>query len=99
MKSKDKYLIKKRQWIDGLSDGLELNCCICRRKPIIDYSVTDILWNEIIPKEYQKDVVCLHCLSTLCDSEKLLNNIIRIQIAVKNLTLDVDSFDAYLYNS
>jgi len=98
MKSKGKYFIDKGQWVDSLSDGLVLNCSLCGRNPIIDYSVTDTLWKNIVPKEYQRGVVCLHCLSKLCDSETLLNNLIGIQITVKNLTLDIDSFDAYLYN-
>ena len=90
-------VITKDNWPESLSDGLELSCSFCGKKPIIDYSVTDYLWKKTVPKKYRKNVVCLKCLSERCDPDELLENIVRIQITLKGITFDIDSLKGYIY--
>jgi len=58
-------------WPEGISDGLALPCSICHKEVSFDYSVDDKFWQEVVPKEYRLNVICLPCLDKLATENGL----------------------------
>lgn len=52
-------------WPIGISDGLTLDCGICDNHTDFDYNVTRELWEDVVPDELKRGVLCLRCLDKL----------------------------------
>lgn len=60
------------KWPEAISDGCSLPCSICHKKKVFfDYKVNDNFWQEVAPKEYRLDVICLPCLDKLATKKGL----------------------------
>ena len=53
------------EWPGGVSDGLTLPCAMCGQVPHFDYTVKDVLWEEVVPRDLRRGVICLPCLADL----------------------------------
>jgi hypothetical protein len=40
-------------------------CKVCECSDKFDFHVADELWNTVVPRQYQKSVVCLDCFDDL----------------------------------
>lgn len=58
-------------WPEGISNGLTLSCSVCHKQVFFDYLVDDKFWQEVVPKEYRLNVVCLPCLDKLATENGL----------------------------
>jgi len=63
--NKIKEIYIKSKWIGGISDGLTLQCYLCKRIPKFDFTIEDSFWNKIVPKKYRLGIICLPCLDKL----------------------------------
>jgi len=64
-------IIVSNSWPSGISDGLVLPCSVCHKQVFFDYLVDDEFWQEVVPKKYRLDVVCLPCLDKLATKDGL----------------------------
>lgn len=76
---------KDDPWPEAVCDGLSLSCGICDIIPIIDYMVSDEMWQKIVPKELKLGVVCLDCLVNIDPS--VIDSIEKISICGGGQTL------------
>lgn len=58
------------EWPGGISDGLTLPCRCCGGVVSFDYQVEDAFWLEVVPKGWQRDVLCLRCLDAMATAAK-----------------------------
>lgn len=66
----DKIIVSD-SWPEAISDGVALSCSVCHRQGFFDYHVDDDFWEEVAPKEYKLDVICLPCLDGLATRKGL----------------------------
>lgn len=88
-------------WIDAVSDGLVLPCAICGKKNIkFDYNVTDNLWNQVVPKNIRRKVICLECFDKLAKEKgiKLSEGIQSIQFTGLNEIIEFVAHNAFYYH-
>jgi len=75
---------------EGISDGLILPCAICGNEHIqFDYTVTDELWQAVVPDKARRAVVCLPCLDKLA-TERGIDigaNMISLQFTGQDVTI------------
>lgn len=55
----------KDNWPGGISDGLTLPCESCGMVPALDYTVSDEIWQAVVPDESRRSVVCLPCFDQM----------------------------------
>jgi hypothetical protein len=46
-------------------------CKVCDCSDKFDFHVSDELWERVVPREYQKSVVCLDCFDSLAFDKKI----------------------------
>ena len=46
-------------------------CKVCECSDKFDYHVSDDLWRRVVPRRYQKSVVCLDCFDDLAFDKKI----------------------------
>ena len=83
-------LIMERELPPSISDGLILPCAKCGQEKVqFDYTVTDGLWQDVVPVEMRLGVVCLPCLDKLAKEKKadLGANIISLQFTGQDMTI------------
>ena len=57
-------------------DGLVSNCARCGQRVPFDYNIDDNWWNQTVPDEMRRDVLCLPCLEWIADGVPL--HLIRV---------------------
>ena len=57
-------------------DGLVSNCASCGQRVPFDYNIDDNWWNQTVPDEMRRDVLCLPCLEQIADGVPL--HLIRV---------------------
>ena len=80
-RSKHTWIGPFDEWPEGVSDGLVLPCGICGHVPEFDYTVTEKLWERVVPGGLRLGVICLPCLSFLAEGlgEKIGGDIVTVQ--------------------
>jgi len=96
------FEIDKENWPCGVSDGLTLNCSICGEVPNFDYCIKDELWDEIVPKDFRRGVICLPCFAELAlkkgvDAKVLGEGMERIQFCAPGLTVEFIPANVFVY--
>ena len=76
-------------WPEGISDGLVSPCAICGAHVAFDYTVSDALWQRVVPERWRRGVVCLPCLDALaCEhGEPLAPALKRVQFVGTGYTV------------
>lgn len=87
-------------WPGGISDGLTLDCGICWKHTNFDYTVDDDLWNNIVPEEHKRGVICLDCLDYLAKKYGyiLSNHLLKVQYTGTNETIVLVPDISFIYD-
>lgn len=87
------------KWPEGVSDGLTLPCCVCRKYTEFDYIVDDNFWQTVVPKEYKPDVICLRCLDEMSAvfGLDLAEHLLHVQYIGRNKTIELIPTKTYYY--
>jgi len=87
-------------WPGGISDGLTLPCGLCQKIPTFDYTVTDIAWAAVIPKDLQLGVVCLNCFERMVRARDMYISdvLLHVQFAGDGETILLRPTKAYRYS-
>lgn len=94
------FHINKSNWPCGVSDGLTLPCAVCGKENIqFDYGVSDKLWNDVVPKNIRRDVICLPCLDKMAKKKNidLASNINFIQFIGTGMTIEFIPSNVFFY--
>ena len=92
------YIGANDKWPEAISDGLTLACRFCDKIPIVDYRINDDVWRLVVPREYQRDVVCLDCLIKCGKREMIAEAIEAVQITFPHMTVVCDNPQVFVYN-
>jgi hypothetical protein len=52
-------------------DTRRQTCKVCQCKDKFDFHVSDDLWKKVVPRRFQKSVVCLDCFDDLAFEKKI----------------------------
>lgn len=96
----ERYNIKD-EWPDGISDGLSLPCSDCGEFTNFDYTVTDEFWNQMVPDDKKRGVVCLDCLDKRAKKSGALlcQHLLRVQYTGFGETIVLKPEFGFVYKS
>ena len=61
-------VLEATKFYNPLVSGLIGNCVVCGEHPVpFDYSISDELWQKVVPKELSPNVICLSCFEEMGD--------------------------------
>jgi hypothetical protein len=44
-------------------------CKVCGKRDMFNFTITDEVWNKVVPKPFQNRVVCLICFDTFASNK------------------------------
>lgn len=90
----------KNEWVEGISDGLTLECQCCGHLPYIDYNVTDDFWKEVVPDKMRLGVICFRCLDKMATEKgkDVADHLIRFQFTGEGKTIEMTPKRAFYYS-
>ena len=53
------------------SDFKRQKCCVCKCEDKFNFSVSDELWRQVVPREFGDKVVCLQCFDELAKKRNI----------------------------
>lgn len=95
------FNIDNKNWPCGVSNGLTLPCAVCGKENIqFDYGVTDIFWDNVVPKEIRRDVICLPCLDKMAKEKNVdfASNINFVQFIGTGVTVEFVPANVFYYD-
>lgn len=92
---KTHYLKKDAPWPEAVSDGLVSSCEECGVVPIIDYLVSNEVWENTVPRKIRSRVVCLECLINM--NPDVIASIKKIFVCNGGQTICLKPTDLYHY--